>query len=79
MIAAIKVMNVVSGYLTQKKYVEVHSVMNKVTGGVLFALPLTLSFLDPDFSVSVVCFVATFAAIEEGQLIKRGANRKLSD
>ena len=64
-IAAIKVSNVVIGYATQKKVVEVHSFMNKITGGVLFVLPLTLSFIDPLFSVSAVCLLATLAALQE--------------
>ena len=65
LIAAIKVMNALLGYITQKQFTDVHSLMNKVTGGLLFILPLTLSVVDHIYSVSVVCFVATFAAIQE--------------
>ena len=69
-IAEIKVANAVFGFITQKESTDVHSVMNKITGGVLFVLPLTLSLFDPLYSVSVVCFVATFAAIEEWRIIR---------
>ena len=65
------VINVISGYVMQRKIVDVHSVMNKMTGGVLFVLPLAVSVIDPVFSVSVVCLVATFAAFQENRYIIR--------
>ena len=65
-IAMIKVINIVYGIIVQGRFVSVHSVMNKITGGLLFALPLTIGFIDLRFSVAVVCAVATFAAIQEG-------------
>ncbi len=71
-IAAIKANNVGFGYVTQKKFVDVHSVMNKVTGGVLFVFPLTLFFVDPVFIGPFVCLVATFAALQEGRLVRKG-------
>ena len=45
--------------------------MNKLTGGMLFVLPLTLAFIDLRYSAAVVCMVATIAAIQEGYLINR--------
>lgn len=71
-IAVIKVINVVSGYVVQKKFVTVHSVMNRITGALLFALPLILHFIDLKVSVLVICTVATFAAIQEGHFIRTG-------
>ena len=72
-IASIKVMNIVEGYTRQKEFVSVHSMINKVTGGMLFIFPLTLAFVDLRYSAVVVCVVATAAAIQEGDLIKRKA------
>ena len=69
-IAVIKIINIVSGYVVQKRFVSVHSVMNKVTGVLLFVLPLTLSFIDLKYSATVVCVFATFAAIQEGHFIR---------
>ena len=69
-IALIKVVNIVSGYVIQKQFVAVHSVMNKVTGVLLFVFPLTLSFIDLKHSATVVCIFATFAAIQEGHFIR---------
>ena len=69
-IALIKIINIISGFIVQKRFVSVHSTMNKVTGLLLFVLPLTLSFLDLKFSAAVVCIFATFAAIQEGHFIR---------
>lgn len=71
-IAMIKVINVVSGYAVQKKFVAVHTIMNKAAGAVLFILPLTLSMIDLKYSAIVVCLIATFAAIQEGHYIRKG-------
>ncbi len=47
---------------------------NKVTGVMLFVLPLTLTFIDLKISGTIVSMVATFAAIQEGHLIRTGNN-----
>ncbi|MBO4903474.1 MAG: CDP-alcohol phosphatidyltransferase family protein [Lachnospiraceae bacterium] len=70
LIAVFKVINILSGYVMQKDLVAVHSVMNKLTGIMLFLLPLTLSFIDLKYSSMFVCVLATFAAIQEGHLIR---------
>ena len=69
-IALIKVINIISGFIIQKRFVSVHSTMNKVSGLLLFVLPLTISFIDLKYSAVVVCVFATFAAIQEGHLIR---------
>ena len=72
LISLIKIINIVSGYIVQKKLVAVHSVMSKVTGGLLFILPLTLSIVPLKYSAVPVCAVATFAAVQEGHFIRTG-------
>jgi CDP-diacylglycerol--glycerol-3-phosphate 3-phosphatidyltransferase len=69
-IALIKVINIISGFVVQKRFVTVHSVMNKATGALLFLLPLTISTVPVKTSVIVVCAAATFAAIQEGHFIR---------
>lgn len=69
-IAMIKVINIISGFVVQKRFVPVHSVMNKITGGLLFVLPLTVRVIDLRYSAAIVCAVATFAAMQEGHLIR---------
>ena len=69
-IAAIKVFNIISGYIVQKKFVAKHTIMNKITGAVLFILPLTLSIVDLKYSGGFVCTIAILAALQEGYLIR---------
>ena len=71
-IAIIKIGNVVWGLISSKKLVSIHTIWNKVTGFLLFLLPLTLSFIEPIYSSSVVCFMATFSAINEVYHIRMG-------
>lgn len=73
-IAAVKIINVVSGLICHKAFVTVHSVMNKVTGVLLFLFPLTRHFMDIRCSAAIVCAVAAFAAIQEGHCIRTGRN-----
>ena len=70
-IAFIKAANIAAGFFSGKKFISVHSIMNKVTGGLLFVFPLTLAFIDLRYSAAVVCVIATAAAIQEGYLINR--------
>jgi len=65
-IAIIKVTNVVLGFVRRKKLVVLHTVLNKITGLLLFFLPLSLAFIEPTYSFSAVCIIATIAAIQEG-------------
>jgi len=73
-IAMIKVTNIAAGYIRKKEFVSVHSVINKVTGGMLFLLPLTLATIDLRYSAAVVCMVATIAAVNERHLILAEGN-----
>ncbi|MBR2699703.1 MAG: CDP-alcohol phosphatidyltransferase family protein [Clostridia bacterium] len=70
-IALIKGINAVSGVVKQKRFVAVHSIMNKITGALLFVFPLTLPLVEMRFTAPVVCATATFAAIQEGHLIRK--------
>ena len=71
-IAVIKIINMVSGFVCKKRFVVEHTVINKVTGALLFLLPLTLSFIELKYSAIVVCCIATFAALQEGHFIRTG-------
>ena len=59
-------------YVLRKEFIALHTVMNKVTGILLFVLPLTLTFFDLKYSGVFVSAAATFAAIHEGHLIRIG-------
>ena len=69
-IAVIKAVNLISGYVTRKKIVVLHTIMNKVTGILLFVLPLTLKIIDRKYRGAIASAVATFAAIQEGHMIR---------
>ena len=69
-IAIIKVFNIISGYIVQKEFVAKHTVMNKVTGAVLFILPLTLFIVNLKYSGVFICTIAILADIQEGHLIR---------
>ena len=71
-IALIKVVNIISGFVVQKRFVAVHSVMNKASGVLLFLLPLTIPAVPLRDSAIVTCAAATFAAIQEGHFIRTG-------
>lgn len=72
-IAFIRGINIASGYVIRKRFVAMHTIANKATGALLFILPLTLSFMEVRHTAVIVCAVATFAAIQEGHLIRTGA------
>lgn len=71
-ISVIKVVNVILGYVIQKHFVAVHTIMNKITGGLLFIFPLSLKIIELKYSAIVVCVVAMLAAIQEGYFIRSG-------
>lgn len=71
-IAIIKIINVISGFICKRRLMIEHTIMNKVTGFMLFILPLTFVFIELKYSAVVVCTIATFAAIQEGHLIRTG-------
>ena len=71
-IALIKVVNIISGFAVQEMFMAVHSAMNKATGVLLFLLPLTIYIVPLKYSAIVACTAATFAAIQEGHLIRTG-------
>ena len=65
-IAFIKISNIIWGYVSKKQFISLHTIMNKVTGLLLFLLPLTISFVELKYTAIVVCFIATLSAIQEG-------------
>ena len=75
-IAIIKFSNIVLGYAFKKQFISLHTVMNKITGLLLFLLPLTFSFTELKYAFIIVCTIATFSAIQEGVYIVTGCKSK---
>ena len=48
-----------------KKLISPHTLLNKITGLLLFLLPATISFIDLTYTLPIVCTVATVAAMHE--------------
>ena len=71
-IAMIKSTNLILGYAMRKEIIFLHTKMNKVTGMLLFVLPLSLTLIDIKYSGVIVSAAALFAAIQEGILIRKG-------
>ena len=71
-ITLIKAVNIGLGFFQGKGLVSIHSVMNKVTGLVLFLFPLTVELIELKYSTVIVAFIATASAIQEGYFIGTG-------
>ena len=65
-IAVIKISNIIWGYVSKKQFISLHTIMNKVTGLLLFLWPLTISFAELKYIAIAVCSIATISAIQEG-------------
>ena len=65
-IAVIKISNLIWGYVSKKQFISLHTIMNKVTGLLLFLLPFAIPFLELNFIAIAVCSIATLSAIQEG-------------
>ena len=72
LIEIIKILSVILGFIYKKKLIFLHTVMNKITGLLLFLLPASLQFVEIKYSLIAVCIVATFSAIQEGYYIRTG-------
>lgn len=70
-IALIKIANVIIGYITKKEFIFLHTILNKITGFVLFIFPLTINFIPVIYSASFCCLLATVAAIQEGFCLRK--------
>ena len=64
-IAIMKFGNAAWGFIRTKKFISPHTVLNKVTGLLLFLLPMTIIFVDITYTLPIICALATVAAIHE--------------
>ena len=68
-IAVIKIVNIIWGFVSKKRFIALHTIMNKVTGLLLFLLPLTIAFCELNYIAIAVCSIATLSAVQEGVYI----------
>ena len=69
-IALVKVANVISGLVIERRLVLPHTIANKAAGLVAFLVPFTIPMLGVTVPAIVACAIATFAAVQEGHLIR---------
>lgn len=72
LIALLRLINLISGFVCRKKLVLLHTGANKLTGLLLFLLPLSLSLIKISYTALPLCAVASFAAVQEGHFIRTG-------
>lgn len=72
-IVLLKVANVASGLVVEKRLVMPHTVANKIAGLVVFIVPFVIPFLGITMPAIIACAVATVAAVQEGHLIRTGS------
>ena len=70
-IALIKMFNFALVFVRKKELLSIHSTLNKVTGFALFILPLSLTFIEPSYSVTAICILATIAAMQEVYFVSK--------
>ena len=67
-----KVTAVIWGYVLARQFLPDHTLMNKLTGFLLFLLPLSLPFVEIKYSASIVCAAAFLSAIQELKTVASG-------
>ena len=68
-IALIKLVNIVIGFVRHHTLTAVHSVINKFTGVLAFILPFTIPIINIQYTAGLVFVVATVAAIMESRTV----------
>ena len=68
-IGGIKTVNVIGGYVFAKRFIVVHTILNKITGVLLFLLPFTWVWVDLNYSVIVLWW---YVSLQQFQPFKKG-------
>lgn len=75
-IAVVRLVNVASGLVIAQRLIMLHTIANKVAGFAAFLVPFAI----PTFGVVApsipACVLATFAAVQEGHLIRTGQSER---
>ena len=72
-IVLVKGVNVASGLVVEKRLVMPHTIANKIAGLVVFLVPFAIPLLGITAPAIIACAVATFAAVQEGHVIRTGS------
>ena len=72
-IVLVKAVNAASGLVLKKRLVIPHTIANKAAGLVVFLVPFAIPLFGITTPAIIACVMATFAAIQEGHLIRLGS------
>ena len=61
----LKITAVIWRYILVRQFLPKHTLMNKLTGVLLFLLPFSLPFVEIKYSAGIVCTVAFISTIQE--------------
>ena len=75
-VALVKISTILYGYVSQKRFVAVHSKLNKATGCALFLYPLVLSFPFSRFIPPFLLSLALVSALDEGRRVWKDIKRQ---
>ena len=70
LIIFIKIVTVVYSYVYYKRIVLPHTIVNKITGFILFVAPFIIFNTDSIILEIIICSIATFAAVQEEHYIR---------
>ena len=76
-IAAVRAANIICAKIFTNEFAVSHTAANKITGAMLFILPLTVKAIDIGISGVIVGSVALFSALQEMRMILKNKNRTL--
>ncbi|MGN0574120.1 MAG: CDP-alcohol phosphatidyltransferase family protein [Acutalibacteraceae bacterium] len=68
-IFAVRVVNIVIGFIRHGKAVAMHTLFNKITGLLLFLIPFFIPAFSVMYPVILTCVIATIACVHEGYLV----------
>lgn len=71
-VAAVKFINIVSSLVVNHRISFPHTRSNRITGLLLFVMTPLIFWSGSPIPAAIVCSIATFAAVEEGHLIRTG-------
>lgn len=74
-IAGVKLFNILCGLLLHGSFPAVHTLTNKIAGGLLFFFPLAVPFAGVTLGGTVLCAFSTFAALWEGMTVLSGREK----
>ena len=73
----IKIAAVIWNYILGQLFMFEHTLLNKITGFLLFLLPFSLPFVEIKYGAGIVCTVAFVSAIQELEVVFASRNKKM--